>query len=93
MEELAEGVIRFVLRVAGLAVRSALALIFEYCFEVLGWYAGWPVCRTLTLGNYPKESIHEQDAGSSWSSAVVSLVGVVFLVALAAFLARTVGEI
>ncbi len=91
MEELAEGAFKGVLKVFSLVVRSLIWLIWEFCFETIGWYIGWPVFRTLSFGHYPENSINDQDQASLLTNLLVSLVGVIVLIGIATMLAILVG--
>ncbi len=91
MEELADGSLKAVFRLLSLVVRSLIWLIWELCFEIIAWYVGWPICRVLSLGRYPKEAIGESEDAGMFTSILVSLIGLGFLVALAIGLARLGG--
>ena len=86
-DEIAEGFFRFVLRFVSMAVRGLVWVAYECCFEIIGWYIGWPVCKVLTLGNLPKENIHDFEQASGVTHFLVSLVGLLSLIGLAIILA------
>ena len=90
MEELAEGVFKGLLRLVSVVVRSLIWLIWEFCFEIVAWYVGWPICRVISVGNLPRESITEHEQASNWTSFIVSMVGLLSLVVAAVGLARLV---
>ncbi|MCK0162626.1 hypothetical protein [Marinobacter sp. S6332] len=92
MEEIAEGLIKSILRFAGLVVRSLIWLIWELCFWELGWYVGWPVCRILSFGYFPKEPINDQSYVNTLSGFIVSLIGLAALISVAALIAQSVGS-
>jgi len=79
-EELAEGVFKSLLRMLSVLVRGLIWLAQEILFDVVFWFVGWPICRSLTLGKYPYESIHYREESSTITQFIVSSVG--FLVLL-----------
>ena len=91
MEELAEATAKSILRTLGFVVRALIWLIWETCFQVIGWYVGWPLCRGLTLGTFPRESISQHEDAGLLTHFVVSMVGLVALIALAAWLTWLLG--
>ncbi len=92
MEEIAEGLVKSILRFVGLVVRSLIWLIWELCFWELGWYVGWPVCRVLSFGYFPKEPISDQNYVNTLSGFIVSLIGLAVLISVAALIAQLVGS-
>lgn len=92
MEDLAEEAGKGVLRLIGVAIRSVVWLIWNLFFEILAWYAGWPICRVLSLGRYPGEGFHGYDDARPLHSFLVSLIGLVSLVALGGLIAQVVGS-
>ncbi|MFC4259861.1 hypothetical protein ACFOZ5_12545 [Marinobacter lacisalsi] len=91
MEELADGSLKAVFRLLSLVVRSLIWLVWELYFEIIAWYVGWPICRALSFGRYPKEAIGESEDANMFTSILVSLVGLAFLAALAVGLAQLTG--
>ncbi|MEH6445042.1 MAG: hypothetical protein V7784_14190 [Oceanospirillaceae bacterium] len=91
MEELTEGAFKGILKVMSLAIRLLIWLIWECCFEVIGWYVGWPICRVLSFGHLPENSISEDNRASTLTNLLVSLVGVVALIGIASILVVLVG--
>ena len=91
MEELAEGVIKSALRLVGIVVRSVIWLVWDLWFEVLAWYVGWPICRVLSLGAFPKESLNEHERASTLVQISVSVIGLIALVGFTALIAILVG--
>ena len=87
MEELAEGALKGILRIASIVVRSLLWLIWDLFFEILAWFVGWPICRAVSIGHYPKEGIMEHEQVSTFNHFIVSLVGLLSLVGLGILLA------
>lgn len=83
MEELTDASFRGVFRLLSLIARSLIWLIWELCFETVAWYVGWPICRVVSLGRYPRETIGRCDDAGIVTSILVPLVGMAFLVALA----------
>tara|TARA_R110002049_G_C8743173_1_gene527124 strand:+ start:61 stop:342 length:282 start_codon:yes stop_codon:yes gene_type:complete len=92
LEELAEGIVKSILRLIGVVIRSLIWLIWELCFEIIGWYVGWPICRAISFGYYPKESINDQEQVNHLSGFIVSLVGIVALLLTATLIAKLVGS-
>ena len=90
MDELVEGGLKGLLRLASLIVRTLVWLIWELCIHTIGWYIGWPVLRAITLNRYPTESINDHDQVSGPTGFTVCLTGFVILVLLGALLARLI---
>ncbi|MCP5207934.1 MAG: hypothetical protein H7A01_12060 [Hahellaceae bacterium] len=86
MEEIAEGLIKLILRSLGFLVRALIFLIYELWFEIIAWYVGWPICRIITFGYYPKVRITEHELASLWCNIVVSIIGFSSLLGLAILL-------
>lgn len=84
MEELAEGLFKVALRALGIIIRALVWMTWELCFEVVGWYAGWAVCRMASLGRLPREGITEYEKASRFTRGVVSLLGLLSLIGLGA---------
>ncbi|UTW04941.1 hypothetical protein KDX31_08065 [Amphritea atlantica] len=93
MEEVVEGFFKVFLRLIGVVIRALLWLIWEMFFEVIAWYVGWPICRILSLGHHPEESINEHEQASSFQQFMVSVVGLLFLIGSATLIAWYAGEI
>ncbi|WP_020408004.1 hypothetical protein [Hahella ganghwensis] len=91
MEDLAEGLLKGLLRLVGVVVRTLIWLIWELCLEVITWYVGWPVCRALSFNQYPKVSINDHDQASNFTVGVVSIAGLVTLFGTAIVIAKLVG--
>lgn len=91
MEELAEGALKGILRLMGTGVRFLIWLIWEFCFETIAWYVGWPICRVISFGKAPTESIHQYEQAGGLTAFTVSLVGFASLVGIAALIANLVG--
>ena len=92
MEELAEGFIKTILRLIGVVIRGLIWVIWELCFWELGWYFGWPVCRVLSVGYFPREPISDQNYVNTLSGFIVSLVGLITLICSAVLIAKLVGS-
>lgn len=86
MEEIVEAVLKGVLRLFGVVIRSFVWLMLEVCFELVAWYIGWPICRAISLGKLPQVAITEQEQASTLTQIVVSLVGASTLIGLAIFI-------
>ncbi len=89
MDELVEGLFRAALRTLGVIVRALVWMTWECCFEGIGWYAGWPVCRLASLGRLPREGITEHEQASRLTGFIVSMVGLILLVGVGAAIARS----
>ncbi len=91
MEELAEGALKGVLRLLGLCIRVLIWLMCEFLFEKVAWYIGWPICRLVTFNSRPGERITESDQASGTTQFMVSMTGLVSLLALGACIAQLTG--
>ena len=91
MDELFDGSLKGILRIADLIVRSVIWLVWDLCFEIVAWYVGWPICRILSFGRYPREAINDHEHANMFTSILVPLVGLAFLGSLAVGLARIGG--
>lgn len=91
MEELAEATAKSILRTLGFLVRALIWLIWEVFVHVIGWYAGWPICRVLTLGTFPQEGISQHEDAGVLTHFLVSMVGLLALIALATWLTWLLG--
>jgi hypothetical protein len=91
LEELAEGIVKSILRLLGVVIKALIWLIWELCFEIIGWYVGWPICRAISFGYYPKEPINDHEQVNNFNGFIVSLVGIVTLLLMAALIAQLVG--
>lgn len=89
MEELAEGLFKVAIRALGIIIRALVWMIWELCFEVVGWYAGWLVCRVASFGRLPRESITEYEQASRFTGGVVCIVGLLSLVGIGAVIAQS----
>ena len=92
MEELAEGLLKATLRALGLLTRFLIWLIMELFFEVTAWYVGWPICRALSLGRLPRESIGEHELAAPLTRFTVSVVGILTLLGIVILLAKLTGS-
>lgn len=92
MEDLAEGALKGLLRIIGLVVRSIIWLIWEFCFEEISWYIGWPVCRLITIGKLPRTPITERDNATHLTIFLVSMTGVLSLLTLGIVIAKLAGS-
>jgi len=71
------------LRALGWLLRALLWLAWEGLFNTVGWYVGWCVCRTLSLGYFPHYGLRDEDKVSWPMRLVVELLGLGTLTALA----------
>ncbi|MEH6565786.1 MAG: hypothetical protein V7756_10725 [Halopseudomonas sp.] len=88
MDELFTGAVRTALGLLVACLRAVIWLIWEFCFHLLGWYAGWLPCRLLSLGHYPPETIHEYEAAPALRGFMVCMAGLISLIALATLITR-----
>lgn len=91
MDELLEGSFRGLLYVLRGIVRLLLFQVWDLCFEVVAWYIGWPVCRVLSLGRFPKAPISAQEQESTLSGILVSIVGLLSLFGALFLISRLLG--
>ncbi len=89
MEDLAEGLLRGILKV----IRVLISIIWEGFLEISLWYIGWPVCRMLAFGQYPRCSINEQERETELTKFIVSIVGFFVLIAVAVLLTKYLGAL
>lgn len=81
-DEIADGAFRGLLRLLSMLVRGLVWFAYEIVFETLCWYIGWPICRVLTFGKFPKEGIADHQDASGVAQAIVSMIGFVSLILL-----------
>lgn len=93
MEEVAEGILKSILKTLSLVVRFLVWIVLDLYFDIVGWYVGWPVCRGLSLGYYPKEGLREFDEASDRTTIIVWIIGLIFLISLGTILAQLIGAI
>ncbi len=78
MDDLISGLLKLLWKAL---VNLFLWVIWEVIFQLIGWYVGWPVCRVLTLGSLPRQSINQRKRlrshGGDLSDSTVCLVGLV----------------
>jgi hypothetical protein len=53
----------------------------------LAWYFGWPICRALSIGHFPKTEIGNGDNASLTEAILVCLVGLAVPFTIAVLLA------
>ena len=78
MDGLLEDSLKGALRLASIVVRSIVWIVlqaWEYCFEIILWYVGWPVCRVTSLGHFPKQALNQHQKATGISLFTVCLVG------------------
>jgi len=91
LEELAEGAVKSILRLVGVLVRALVWLFWEFIFETLAWYVGWVLCRVISVGRLPQESINEHERASTLTHLIVSLIGFALMIGLSIVIAQLVG--
>ena len=88
MEEVAESLFKVIGRGVMAVIRLIVWLCWEFLFEKLAWYLGWPVARVLTLNQFPQVSIHDEENANVFTQAIVGIIGISYPVALGIYLAR-----
>jgi len=68
-------------------LRGVGYLLVEILYGTICYWIGWPICRLLTLGNYPRD--RSQPLPEKWTieSFLCSSVGFIVLIAVALYLA------
>ena len=85
MDEFYSGLLRSIFRFVGF-------VLFEFFFGTVCYFAGWPVCRALTLGRYPYQGQRPySDFSVSQEGWPCSLVGFVTIVVLGLLFAGWLG--
>lgn len=80
MEDIGAGLFGWLMRLLGLAARSMVWLIvvaWEYLVVNLAWYFGWPICRVLSIGKFPRTDIGNGDSASLVEAILVCVAGIV----------------
>ena len=78
MDDLLEASLNGALRLASIVVRSIVWIVlqaWEYCFEIVLWYVGWPICRIASLGHFPKQTLKQHQKATGISLFTVCLIG------------------
>jgi len=92
LDELAESALKGILRLIGLIIRVLIWLTYEFLFEKIAWYIGWPICRLITFNTLPREGITESERASGTTQFMVSMTGLVSLVASGVLIAQLTGS-
>jgi len=79
---------RPVLRGALWVARFLWWLAWDLCVETVGWSIGWPICRVLTFGRFPKASFGRMEDASVPAWAGVEAVGLATLAGIIGVLVR-----
>lgn len=87
MEDLLDFSFRGLLRLLQGFIRIVIFLAWDCCLDFITWYVGWPVLRILTLGQYPKVGIKEEEQAPLGETIFVHIVGAVVLLSLAGIIA------
>lgn len=62
-------------------------VFIEFLINTVCYYFGWPICRILTLGSYPKEYPHEEGLVTGYMfENYVSLTGFIIILVSVGFL-------
>lgn len=91
MEELIDGGFKSILRLLGGLIRLLIWLIWDWCYETIAWYIGWPICRIVTLGTLPHESINEHEKACGITNFIVSLIGLAALAGVYIVISKLIG--
>jgi len=67
-------------------LRGVGYLLVEILYGTICYWVGWPICRVLTLGRYPRD--REQPLPEKWNaeSFLCSSVGFIVLIVVALYL-------
>jgi len=73
-------------------LRGVGYLLVEILYGTICYWVGWPICRVLTLGRYPRD--RSQPLPEQWTveSFFCSSVGFVVLIIVALYLADTFSQ-
>ena len=88
MEDIVIGLLRLLAQPLLFLVRVIVYLSWEVLCEKCLWYLGWPVSRTLTLGNFPKSGITDGEKEAPFVFFIVSLIGIIYPIAIAVMLVK-----
>ncbi len=90
MEDVADGLLKPVLKLILLLLRGLQFLAWDLLIESIGWTIGWYFYRIVTLGRYPAECQSEQDE-TYWAKALfIEATGLLVLAGLIALLSAIV---
>ncbi|MGH1540536.1 MAG: hypothetical protein ACRBHB_08950 [Arenicella sp.] len=90
MEDVADGLLKPVLKLILLLLRGLQFLAWDLFIESIGWTIGWYFYRIVTLGRYPAEGRSEQDE-TYWAKALfIEATGLLVLAGLIALLSAIV---
>ncbi len=79
MEEIAEHLLKPLIRLVVGILRALLFIGWDLLVEYVGWSIGWAFYRLVSFGQFPKEKLSELDQ-VSWSFALfVELTGLSIL--------------
>jgi len=81
MEDLIETVVKVIGRGALGVFRFLVFLIwasFEFTYEKIGWWLGWPVVRLATFGRYPSEGFLNDEKTKPLSLLFVGITGITY---------------
>ena len=90
MDDLLEELFKGLLRGASLIVRFLVWLLWGCCFEIIGWFVGWPVLRALTFNKFPTQKITEYEHAQNLTAFMVCMFGLAILVLIGAILAKLI---
>ena len=61
-------------------------LLVEVLFNFILYYIGWPICKILSLGTYPKKVTHDYLYTDTRQGLLCSLVGFTFVLLVGLYL-------
>ncbi len=91
MEDIADGLMRPILKLLAAVLRVMWFLISEILGEILLWGVGWCFWRAISFGRYPKQGISEADQASVATEVIVQITGLILLVALSYWVFNVLG--
>src|SRR5690606_28060805 len=88
MVDLDDFLVRPIVSIVVGTFRFLVWLWSEFLFDTLGWKIGWLVCRTLSLGRFPKAGFSSEGEASTSTRILVELLGIAILCTVAWWLAK-----
>jgi len=79
MEEIVTEVGRPLVRLFFYIFRGILWLAWDLSVQIIGWGVGWFFLRILTIGNFPKYQISDQENSPFWQAILIELFGIAII--------------
>lgn len=79
MEDIASEIGKGILRGLG-------HVLVEVLFNFVFYYIGWPICKILTLGTYPKKQTDNRPHSETRQGFLCSAVGLFFVIIIGLYL-------